>query len=101
MEDTMHRSAKAAGIALSGLLLAAAVSVALLVTDGSRVQAQTPPAPCACSRSTPIIGADDISAVPGQLAPRYGVIHCQCGTATCVSQVAYGSVGIPQLYCVK
>ena len=97
----MHRSTKAAAIALSGVLLAAAASVALLATDGSRVQAQTPPAPCACSRSTPIIGADEVSAVPGQLQPRYGIIHCQCGAATCVSQVAYGSVGIPQLYCVK
>ena len=97
----MRRSARIVSFAISGCLLAAAASVALLATDGSRVQAQTPPAPCACSRSTPIIGADDITAVPGQLAPRYGIIHCQCGAATCVSQVPYGSVGIPQLFCVK
>jgi uncharacterized membrane protein YuzA (DUF378 family) len=42
-----------------------------------------------------------VSLVPGQLTPRFGIIHCQCGAATCVSQVAYGSVGLPQLYCVK
>lgn len=97
----MRRSARIVSFAISGFLLAAAASVALLATDGSRVQAQTPPAPCACSRSTPLIGADDVTTVPGQLAPRYGIIHCQCGAATCVSQVAYGSVGLPQLYCVK
>ena len=97
----MRRSARVVSFAISGFLLAAAASVALLATDGSRVQAQTPPAPCACSRSTPLVGADDVTAVPGQLAPRYGIIHCQCGAATCVSQVAYGSVGLPQLYCVK
>ena len=97
----MRKSTKVVSIAISGILLAAAASVALLATDGSRVQAQTPPAPCACSRSTPIIGADELTTVPGQLAPRYGIIHCQCGAATCVSQVAYGSVGLPQLYCVK
>ena len=97
----MRKSARALAITVSGVLLAAAASVALLATEGSRVQAQTPPAPCACSRSTPIIGADEVSLVPGQMTPRFGIIHCQCGAATCVSQVAYGSVGLPQLYCVK
>lgn len=97
----MRKPARALAITVSGVLLAAAASVALLATEGSRVQAQTPPAPCACSRSTPIIGADEVSLVPGQLTPRFGIIHCQCGAATCVSQVAYGSVGLPQLYCVK
>ena len=97
----MSKPARALAITVSGVLLAAAASVALLATEGSRVQAQTPPAPCACSRSTPIIGADEVSLVPGQLTPRFGIIHCQCGAATCVSQVAYGSVGLPQLYCVK
>ena len=97
----MRKSARALAITVSGVLLAAAASVALLATEGSRVQAQTPPAPCACSRSTPLIGADEVSLVPGQLTPRFGIIHCQCGAATCVSQVAYGSVGLPQLYCVK
>lgn len=97
----MRKPARALAITVSGVLLAAAASVALLATEGSRVQAQTPPAPCACSRSTPIIGADEVSLVPGQLTPRFGIIHCQCGAATCVSQLAYGSVGLPQLYCVK
>jgi hypothetical protein len=99
----MRKSFRIVSIGISGLLLAAAASVALLATSGSRVQAQAAPAPapCACSRSTPIIGADEVSLVPGQLTPRYGIIHCQCGVATCVSQVAYGSVGLPQLYCVK
>jgi hypothetical protein len=97
----MRRSTNAVAVALSGVVLAVAGSIVFLGTDGSRAQAQTPPAPCACSRSTPIVGADEITAVPGQLAPRYGIIHCQCGAATCVSQVAYGSVGLPQLYCVK
>ena len=97
----MRKPARALAITVSGVLLAAAASVALLATEGARVQAQTPPAPCACSRSTPIIGADEVSLVPGQLTPRFGIIHCQCGAATCVSQLAYGSVGLPQLYCVK
>lgn len=97
----MRKPARALAITVSGVLLAAAASVALLATEGSRVQAQTPPTPCACSRSTPIIGADEVSLVPGQLTPRFGIIHCQCGAATCVSQLAYGSVGLPQLYCVK
>ena len=96
----MRKSTRIVSIAVSGILLAAA-GVALLATNGSRAQVQSSPAPCVCSRSTPIIGADDITAVPGQLAPRYGITHCQCGAATCVSQVAYGSVGIPQLFCVK
>ena len=61
-------------IAVSGILLAAAAGVVLLATNGSRAQAQTPPAPCACSRSTPIVGADEVSAVPGQLQPRFGII---------------------------
>ena len=84
---------------ISGILVAAVASFAWLTTGG--VSAQTPPASCACSRATPIIVADDVTAVPGQLQPRYGIIHCQCGAATCVSQVAYGSVGLPQLFCVK
>lgn len=97
----MRRSARIVSIGISGCLLAAAASVAFFATSGSRVQAQTAPAPCTCSRSTPIVGADEVSLVPGQLTPRFGIIHCQCGAATCVSQVAYGSVGLPQLYCVK
>lgn len=97
----MHKTAKVTSIGVLGALVVAALAVGLLGTNGSEVKAQTPPAPCACSRSTPITGADDVTAVPGQLQPRYGITHCQCGAATCVSQVAYGSVGIPQLFCVK
>ena len=97
----MRKPTKVFFIGILGILAAAAASVALLITHGSEVKAQTPPAPCACSRSTPIFGADEATSVPGQLQPRYGITHCQCGAATCVSQVAYGSVGIPQLFCVK
>ena len=97
----MLKSTKVVSIAFSAVLLAAGASVALLATNGSEVRAQTPPAPCACSRATPLVGTDEVSAIPGQLQPRYGIIHCQCGAATCVSQVPYATVGIPQLYCVK
>lgn len=97
----MPKSISMMTIAVSGVLLAAAAGFALLAPSGSRAQAQTSPAPCACSRSTPLLGADDVSAIPGQLQPRFGITHCQCGAATCVSQVAYGSVGLPQLFCVK
>jgi hypothetical protein len=97
----MPKSARIVAIGVSGIVLAAAASFALLAADASRVQAQTPPAPCSCSRTTPIVGSDEVTVVPGQLAPRYGITHCQCGAATCVSQVAYGSVGMPQLFCVK
>jgi len=97
----MRRPAGILSLVLTAALLAAAASAILLATKGSRAQAQTPLAPCVCSRSTPIVGADEITAVPGQLSPRYGIVHCQCGAATCVSQVAYGSVGLPQLFCVK
>jgi hypothetical protein len=88
-------------IAVSGALLAAAAGLVLLAANGSHAQAQVSPAPCSCSRSTPIVGTDEVSTVPGQLQPRFGITHCQCGAATCVSQVAYGSVGLPQLFCVK
>ena len=97
----MRKSTKVVSIGVAGVFVAAGLCLALLTLNGAHVSAQTPPAPCACSRATPVIVADDVTAVPGQLQPRYGIIHCQCGAATCVSQVAYGSVGIPQLYCVK
>jgi len=95
----MRNRAKFLSAGISGAVVAAVASIAWFAVGG--VSAQTPPAPCVCSRATPVAVADDVTAVPGQLQPRYGIIHCQCGTATCVSQVAYGSVGIPQLYCVK
>jgi hypothetical protein len=82
-------------------VLLAAGGVALWAGSGSRVSAQTPPAPCACSRPTPIFSVDEVNPTPGQLQPRYGVTHCQCGAATCVSQVADGALGIPQLFCGK
>jgi hypothetical protein len=81
-------------------VLVAAAGALSLATREAEVRAQTPPTPCACSRPTPV-GADEVTAIPGQSQPRYGITHCQCGAATCVSQVAYGSVGISQLYCVK
>ena len=95
----MRNRASFLSAGISGILVASIASVAWLTTTG--VSAQTPPAPCACSRATPVVVADDVTVVPGQLQPRYGMIHCLCGSATCVSQVAYGSVGLPQLYCVK
>jgi len=97
----MLKSTRIVSLVVSGILLAAAASFVVLTPNGSHAQAQTPPAPCTCSRSTPILGVDEVSAVPGQLQPRFGVSHCQCGTATCVSQVAYGSIGTAQLFCVK
>jgi hypothetical protein len=97
----MRKSIKVMSIGISGILLAAGAAVALLVTNGSEVRAQTPLAPCACSRATPLVGVDDVTSIPGQLQPRYGIIHCQCGAATCVSQVPYGTIGIPQLQCIK
>jgi len=97
----MRKSARIVSIAVSGILLVSAAGVALFAMNASRAQTPSSPAPCACSRSTPILGADDVTVVPGTAAPRYGVIHCQCGIATCVSQITYGSVGVPQLFCVK
>src|SRR5262245_16117989 len=96
----MRTSTRLLSIVLSSLALAAVAAFVVLVPHGVGAQAQTPPAPCACSRSTPIAGADEVSAVPGQLQPRFGITHCTCGAATCVSQVAYGSLGVPQLFCV-
>jgi len=97
----MRRPTGTQSLVLASILFATAAAATLIAANGSRAQAQTPLAPCVCSRSTPIVGADEITAVPGQLSPRYGIVHCQCGAATCVSQVAYGSVGLPQLFCVK
>ena len=96
----MFISTRMIAIVVSGVLLAAAAGVALLAANGSHAQASSPGG-CSCSRSTPIAGTDEVSAVPGQLQPRFGITHCQCGVATCVSLVAYGSVGVPQLFCVK
>ena len=87
-----------AGVAL---LLFTGVAAGLMRTTGAEVRAQTPPAPCVCSRATAILGADEVSTGPGPRQPRFGVVHCQCGLATCVSQVSYASVGTPQLFCVK
>ena len=81
--------------------IAAAAAGALLAVNGSEVKAQTPPAPCACSRATAIVGVDEVTNVPGQFQARYGMIHCQCGTATCVSQIPFATGGPHQLVCVK
>jgi len=97
----MRNTTKVVSFGILGIFVAAVIGGATLAMHWSEVKAQTPPAPCACSRATPIIGTDEVSAIPGQLQARYGITHCQCGAATCVSQVAYGSVGIPQLFCVK
>jgi len=88
-------------VSLCAVAVAGAAAVVLLATNGTEVRAQTPPAACACSRMTPIFGSDEVNAVPGQLPPRYGIVHCQCGSATCVSQISYASLGLPQLFCVK
>ena len=48
--------------------------LALLAADGSRVQAQTPPAPCACSRSTPIVGSGRGERGTRPVQPRFGII---------------------------
>ena len=97
----MGKSVRIVSIAVSGILFVSAAGVALFAANGLRAQVPSAPAPCACSRSTPILGTDEVSSVPGQLQPRFGVTHCQCGAATCVSQVAYGSIGTSQLFCVK
>jgi hypothetical protein len=97
----MRKTTRTMFIGIIGIAAAVAAGAALLFTQGAEVRAQTPPAPCACSRATPIVATDDVTAIPGQLQARYGITHCQCGAATCVSQVAYGSAGIPQLFCVK
>ena len=97
----MRISTRLVSIALTSMALAAAAAFVTLTPHGVGAQAQTSPAPCACSRATPIVGVDEVTPVPGQLQPRYGITHCQCGAATCVTQVAYGSLGVPQLFCVK
>jgi len=88
-------------LGMLGLAVVGAAAVVLVSGGGTEVRAQTPPAPCACSRATAVIAADEATPVPGQIFPRYGMIHCQCGTATCVSQIPYGSAGTHQLACVK
>ena len=97
----MNKPAKFVSIGIFGTAAVAAATAVLFSASGAEVRAQTPPAPCVCSRATPVVGVDEVSAIPGQLQPRYGITHCQCGAATCITQVAYGSVGIPQLFCVK
>src|SRR3981081_938125 len=97
----MRSSTKVISIGVTGILISALRSVALLTTHGSEVRAQTPPAPCACSRATAVVGTDEVSNVPGQFQARFGIIHCQCGPATCVSQIPFASGGVHQLFCVK
>src|SRR5262245_43760832 len=97
----MVTSTRVLSIVVTGLLFAAVLSVVLLTLNGSSVVAQTPPVPCACSRATAVIGTDEVSGVPGQFQARFGIVHCQCGTATCVSQIPYASGGVHQLACVR
>ena len=97
----MRSSTKIISIGVTGILVATVASVALLTTHGSEVRAQAPLAPCVCSRATPVVGTDEVAGVPGPLQARFGMVHCQCGAATCVSQIPFGSAGPGQLYCVK
>ena len=97
----MHKPTKLLSFTLTGVVTAAGLGLALLTFNGPEVKAQTPPAPCACSRATAIVAADEGTPVPGQFHARFGMVHCQCGTATCVSQIPYGSGGAHQLVCVK
>jgi hypothetical protein len=97
----MRKSTKLVSLTLTGVVAAAGIGLALFTADGSEVQAQTPPAPCACSRATAVVAADEATPVPGQFYARFGMVHCQCGSATCVSQIPYGSGGVHQLACVK
>jgi len=97
----MVTSTRVVSIVITALFFAVVVSVVLLALDGGAVVAQTPPVPCACSRATAVIGADEISNVPGQFQARFGIVHCQCGAATCVSQIPFASGGVHQLACVK
>lgn len=97
----MRKPTTAVAIFAAGVFAAVVTSVALLTTNAAEVKAQTPPAPCACSRATAVMGTDEVTGVPGPLQSRFGIIHCQCGAATCVTQIPFASVGAPQLFCVK
>ena len=97
----MSKSTRVVSIIVSGLIIALAMSFTLLTLNRSNVSAQTPPAPCACSRATSIVGMEEVSAASSQFQARFGVVHCQCGAATCVSQIPYGAGGVHQLACVK
>ena len=95
----MRLSLRLVSFIAAGVLATAGLS--LLAGSGSRVSAQTPPAPCACSRATAVVGTDEVINVPGQIFARFGIVHCQCGAATCVSQIPFAAGGVHQLYCVK
>ena len=97
----MRKSTKVVSIGVAGLFVAAGLCLSLLTLNGAHVSAQTPPAPCACSRATAVVGTDEGSSVPGQFQARFGIVHCQCGAATCVSQIPFASGGLHQLACVK
>lgn len=97
----MRKSVKVVSIGVAGLFVVAGLSLALLTLNGAHVSAQTPPAPCACSRATAVVGTDEVSSVPGHFQARFGIVHCQCGAATCVSQIPFASGGLHQSACVK
>jgi hypothetical protein len=97
----MVTSRRVVTVVVTGLFVAVVVSVILLTLDGGAAVAQNPPVPCACSRATAVIGTDEVSSVPGQFQARFGIVHCQCGAATCVSQIPFASGGVHQLACVK
>ena len=86
-----------------GLVAAACAGAALtysMMTSGAEMRAQVQPAPCACSRVTPLEEAGT-AGMPGPAQPRVGVVHCQCGAATCVSQISYAAPAAASLFCVK
>ena len=97
----MRKSIKVISIGMVGVFVAALTSVVLLTANRSEVRAQAPLAPCTCSRATSVVGTDEVSTVPGQFQARFGMVHCQCGVATCVSQIPFASGGVHQLACVK
>ena len=99
----MRKSTKVVSLALIGILAAAGASfgIAQIVGKGPEVKVQTTPAPCACSRTTAIAGADEPETAPGQLYPRFGITVCQCGALTCVSQIPFATGAANQLACVK
>ena len=97
----MRNPTRVISIVVLGIVVTAVVGAVLPTVNGAEVKAQTPPAPCACSRATAVAGADEVSATPGQFQARFGIVHCQCGAATCVSQIPFASGGVHQLACVK
>jgi hypothetical protein len=96
----MRKSTKILSVIVAGTLAAAGLSFAQLAGKGTEVKAQAP-APCVCSRTVAIVGAEEPTTVAGQAYPRFGITHCQCGPLACVSQVPFSIGAANQLVCVK